>query len=317
MDAQPRIQRAPPDPAWERVRRWPGLRGEDKLAWWFCWRHSRGGSERILVTPVMIAEDQGTSSDAGRQRLKNLAAEGLVLVTDRDKARGTWELELLDPTAVAKARKIEWDGQHEFDFDGDSQDTSSVPAREPASVPSCGPRLLRSTEDPPAEEPPEDPPVEPPEDPRRRTSTSTSKVSISRTSTSFTSSTSFPHRGAALPTRSESTRADDRGTSGGSSAEVPVGSLVGQALAKLPSPAEKARWVEDFIDLIVERVACPNLRRSPCFKIADAVAEGRVERGTVMQVLAKMDDIRQSPEGFTVAPSAYFNGAIKKILSRC
>lgn len=217
------------DPAWTAVRRWQGMRGEDKLAWAILWVWSRGGRERISTTPAEVAADQGVTADAGRARLKNLAAEGLIRVCSRERATGVWLLEVCDPAELEGGRVVKSDGQKrlfdEQEASGLGQETLSSEADAFENVPTAGVWSLGlvggtsvhgSTEEPPevprraTEDPPEDPrfPVfEGLPNPRARL-----KPSVFGRSSS---SESFP----------QGVQGDEtgrRGTSGGSSAGMAV-----------------------------------------------------------------------------------------------
>lgn len=166
------------DAAWTAVRRWPGMRGEDKLAWLFLWLRSRGGREQISTTPAEVAADQGVTADAGRSRLKNLAAQGLILVRNRERATGVWLVEVCDPGELEVGRVVKSDGQQLL---FDDLDSSGGP--DPESLSSMGGEIDGSATayvcslgvvgghsvQGRTEEPPEDPRCaaeEPPEDPR-------------------------------------------------------------------------------------------------------------------------------------------------------
>lgn len=119
---------------WELVRRWPGLRGEPKLAWLWLWHTSDQGGRLVSVRPCDLGRDQGTSDDAGARYLDSLAAEGLIVVRDRDARSGVRLVEVLDPERVARARPVEWDGQRLLAFlEGDDQATPATACRSPAS----------------------------------------------------------------------------------------------------------------------------------------------------------------------------------------
>lgn len=103
-------------PAWELVRRWPGLRGEDKLAWLYLWSKSRQGSQQVDTTAAEVAADQGTTADAGRQRIRNLDREGLIRILRHERLTGVFFVECFEPDAVCRAKPVEWDGQRVFGF---------------------------------------------------------------------------------------------------------------------------------------------------------------------------------------------------------
>jgi len=104
-------------PAWRAVKRWPGLRGEAKLAWRWLWEFGGGIGATVVATAADVGADQGTSSTAGRRSLESLATEGLLELVER--AKGRWTVYLPDPLDVAKARRSRGcDGQGElFELD--------------------------------------------------------------------------------------------------------------------------------------------------------------------------------------------------------
>lgn len=102
-------------PQWQVVLRWP-TRAENKLAFAFVWRESRGGREQISVTGAMIGAAQGTSGDAGRTRIKNLRELGLIDVIDSSPLTGRYLIAVNDPFDVARAIRRTGDPQGQFDF---------------------------------------------------------------------------------------------------------------------------------------------------------------------------------------------------------
>lgn len=145
--------------AWELVRRWPDMRGEDKLAWQFLWARSRSGLQQIVVTPTEVGIDQGTSGDAGRRRLKGLEETGLINVVERLR-NGAWRIDMESPLDVARRFKTEWDPQLCLPFietlaiaEADAEVPAEVPAtaatiaQVPAEAPTTtaqAPALLQS-----------------------------------------------------------------------------------------------------------------------------------------------------------------------------
>lgn len=97
------------------VMRWPDLRGEPKLAWWFLYQLAKGGNEKIVVTPSEVGAAIGTGDASGRRAMNSLAAAKLVTIETQYKGR--WTLIVNDPIEVAKARRIAGDAQFELPFE--------------------------------------------------------------------------------------------------------------------------------------------------------------------------------------------------------
>lgn len=116
------------------VRRWPGLRGEAKLAWEFLWcdlQGSAGGS--VVVASSDVGGDQGTSDRAGRRALVALLSEGLIQVIDR--GANAWTIYMPDPREVQSARRALLDPQRElFDELEQSQPPAEVVSHPPRSA---------------------------------------------------------------------------------------------------------------------------------------------------------------------------------------
>jgi hypothetical protein len=100
-------------PAWDKVRRWPGLSGEAKLTWLYLWELA-GGLATIPVHVGAVSADQGTTDRCGRRSLESLAAQGLACIVDKD--RGLWTVRLEDPAVVARARLLSPEPQQQFEF---------------------------------------------------------------------------------------------------------------------------------------------------------------------------------------------------------
>ena len=94
-----------------------------------------------------------------------------------------------------------------------------------------------------------------------------------------------------------------------------IGETLSQRIESLPGPARQLQWVDELVDLMIRRVNDPRLRRSPCIKLAQAIVEGDVDQGLLMRALARLDELRSAGE-LTKPPSAYFNGAVKKLLGK-
>jgi len=119
--------RAREAPAWRAVKRWPGLRGEPKLAWRFLYEFAGGQFATIIITAADVGADQGTSDRGGRRALEALALAGLVEVLER--SGGRWTIYLANPLDVARARRSRGsDGQGElFDSEQIAEEPTSPP----------------------------------------------------------------------------------------------------------------------------------------------------------------------------------------------
>lgn len=298
------------DMSWERVRRWPGMRGEDKLAWSYLWGRSRGGLEQVEVSAAEVGADQGVSSDAGLARLKNLATSGLVRVVRSERKTGTYTLELLDPDQVSRVKQIRWDGQRQLPFMDESDELTTSGASEDACVPvslafSQEGNFDDQTEEPP-EEPPEEAPEEAPELPRFPLTLKPSKPSKPSEKVFRNNTFTFGNLPPSKP--SERCAAEDRGsaglnrgTSGGSSAEDEKVSTDGDG------------DLQYWINRILRRVGCPNLRAAPCRRAAQAVLDGRLSENALEQLLENVETKRRNKQ-LNCPPSAYFNGGLNRLL---
>lgn len=63
---------------------------------------------------------------------------------------------------------------------------------------------------------------------------------------------------------------------------------------------------------ILARVADPQLRATPCLRVAWAIVEGRLPGVRLARVLRQLDDLRGRRE-LTTAAGAYFCGSMKRI----
>jgi hypothetical protein len=342
-----------PDPAWEMVRRWPGMRGEDKLAWMYVWQRSRGGRELIDITPAEIAADQNVSSDAGRQRIKNLTNAGLILIVKSQRSTGVRTLELPHPSDVSRARKIEWDGQFEFAFmdeadsftDGESQATSRATEITAACAPACdadmdvrrfpamaqeGPLFGNRTEVPRTapEEPPsalrirtEEPlltPEEPPEVPRF--DHEIAPASRTRVLPSKPSEEGFskPSNTFETPSTSHSTLGDARGAEPPDLDRGTSGGSQPRSRSRAYRSGEREgeqAMVDEVIAAIQRKVRCPNLRLSPCVKAGKALFRGLISRHDLESLLDTTARMKRE-RSLRSPASAYFVGGMKKIYER-
>lgn len=316
--------------AWEGVRKWQSsggyaLSAADKLAWLFLWLRSRQGRERIAVTAAEVAADQNVTSDAGRQRLKNLRDVGLMLVRKEADARGVWIVELPNPERVALGLSVKWDAQRVMEF-FDEQSHDAVAYR-PAGSAADG-AFAASWGVPPAEEPTEDPRLraeEPTEDPpppllssntRRQipssilSSSSRENSDLASASRSGGTSVGSSERRNALPAL-QSAQADRLEA-------VPpkeAATLMAGVLARIPSAGQIDAAAREYAALIVRRVNCPQMAERSALKIARSVSDGHLLRRAVDDLLDNLDAIRAA-QRLLVPASVYFHVGMRRIRSR-
>lgn len=286
-------------PAGLVVRRWrgkPRLSGEDKIAWACLYTLTRGGRERVAITPGQLGDDQGTSSDAGRKRIKNLVAANLLRVVEHDEARGVYIVELLDVPEGDQLIAIEGDQQHSFEFTTEQPSEIAAPAIGvlPLRVSSSG-----------REEPPVEPPALPPAEPRR--SPLPSERGYLTPSPSVTPSVN-------LRKVSEGERVQgDRGSAGGSAvAPRPIGTVLDRVLTP-PTPAELHERREQYITHWKRRIGDERMRLTPLVKLANAVLDGRLQPGRVEECLADLDETDRRGL-LRNNRSSFANGFIKRLL---
>lgn len=347
---RPDNQRAqpPPDPV---IAVWhcrsKQLSAPDKRAFEFLWRATGGGAATILVTPTDVANDQGTSSDAGKDRLDNLTALGFIARQPWGK-KGNYRVACLDPwQALDGLRPVgQKDPQTVLGF---ATENISQPASEdrPFGVVSgaepkanlrfdgCG---LSPGGEASAEVLPDDP-EEAPEDPRRPFLSS--ERGVTQSPSSIFGTCSGPSVDSTSPKVSEHGR---RGSSGSSSAAAgqpedpreaellrqwrlklgvrdqrlpatPLASAVGARLSSLPSPQEQQAAVEARAQHIFDRVNCPNMRMSPCLRMAWAIVEGRIDPGEVDELIRNLN--KAQGDGLLVVPrSVYANRGFDRLCVR-
>ena len=95
----------PDNETWNRIRLWPGLSAEAKLAWLCLW--DSAGAKPAIVRAILafIGADQGADDPErfARRFLSQLAEAGLVEITQRDET--VWTLGVLDPAATQQRQK--------------------------------------------------------------------------------------------------------------------------------------------------------------------------------------------------------------------
>lgn len=327
-----------PDHAWDGVRKWQSngehaLSAADKLAWLFLWQRSRQGRERIAVTPSEVAADQNVTSDAGRQRLKNLRDIGLVHVRKVPDSRGVWIVELPNPERVAGALQVKWDAQRVLEFlEEQTQDAVAYSGAGSAA----GPAFAASSKDLPAEEPTEGPTEEPTEVPRPSLLSSSSCTYIPSSIFSGSSREDSDYRRAS----GEEPR---RGTSGGSSvgggragegrrSELPAlkphqaeqlaanppkeaAALAMGMLARIPSVEQQELAVLDYEANILRRVNCPNMDAKSARKISRECYSRKLRKEAVDDLLDNLEACRRAKK-LEVPASVYFHVGMRRIRSR-
>lgn len=294
-----------PEPDWEAVKRWPGLRGEAKVAWRFLRDFGGGIGSTVVVTAADVGADQGTSSTAGRRALESLALEGLLELVER--AKGRWTVYLPNPLDVARARRSRGcDGQGEL-FDREDEPLAEEPEMPPTVRVKVAATETSATE---AGALPS---------PRQTSETSESArfykdldlgdfgdLGKSAQARFERRSQRDPRDGSERATVATEAAADGRG---GASRIDSV--LLKIASREPPRPAEQERRVEETVQLILARVKDPYLRLMPVVRVATAVHEGSFPDGELRRILAKLDDVRASGK-LQCEPWRYFVVACRK-----
>lgn len=299
------------EPAWRAVRRWPGLRGEAKLAWKFLSEFGGGVGSTVLVTAADLGADQGTSSTAGRRAIESLAVEGLVELVER--AKGRWTVYLPDPLDVARARRSRGcDGQ------GELFELSEPLAEEPKPPPTI--RVQAPATDALATD------VSALPSPRATSATSENARATKDLDLGFKDFGDLGKSAARAPDAEARKRRDGSeratvatealATEARVTETLPGVSRIDAVLLKIagreaPSPPEQERRVEQWVELIRSRVADPRLRLAPVVRVATAVHEGRFADGELRRILAKLDDVRSSGR-LTTEAWRYFVGACRR-----
>ncbi|HEY1599686.1 MAG TPA: hypothetical protein VGG64_08800 [Pirellulales bacterium] len=325
-------ERAPSarDKTWELLRRWPGLRGEAKIAAKFLWESLAYGQEALLdVVPADVAADQGTSGTSGVRCLRALDKAGLIDVLKCGVGR--WTVRVKDPAVVARACKIEIDGQGSlFDDDqtgaADEQDHDQRHApgtdAHPFGAPGGGPQAAGAPSAPNtlAHGPPPgsvtlplrirdgcvtDPPRPPLAQSRPRTR---EDLDLEGISTRDLVLDLAPDLAPKLDLDAHQAARAGRGS-------VTDACSIGAALADYapPSADQAVRMLGELAASIERRVADPLLHNGPILRVANAVYSGTpAVRAKVQRILEELDAHRRAgtlahPE----APRRFFIGACK------
>lgn len=320
-----------PGPAWELVRRWPGMRGETKLAWLFLWLKSLCGRQRIDTSAAEIAADQGVTSDAGRMRIKNLAAAGLVIIVRSNRTTGLYTLELPEPIDVARARRIEWNGQNVFDWYNVDEGSNSPTLEEESTATSgavetltaCVPAGTQSTD---ARRPP----------PTHESPSETAPMALrlaGGTRNLAEEPTEEPRPAVEEPPRASRTRAPSEpsgrfiSSPSDTSSEplpLPINSKVSIRSASPPEVPRRGSsvdpkdadpiLVEHWVDRIINRVKCPRMRTVLAVKAARNVVVGRISEADLVDLLECLDRKRAELRAKGTPAFAYFDGGLNRLL---
>jgi hypothetical protein len=331
------------DPAWSRVRRLPGLSGEDKLAWLGLWDASRGGRDLVSVTAAEVGAYQGVTDKPGRTRLRNLQAIGLVETSGPDRL-GQWACWVLGPDELGQPKRFDGEPQLEFDefLEQEVSEPSLLSESRAVDEPRGDvlamtrpglPRPAQTAAPPQAEGtearpytavPPERREVLPevlPEVPslgREVPPVAThSPLNVQIRDLSRTFKPSKPSRWIQ---REGCNGAGETGggTSGGSAPAVTPASL-GEAVAgltaRLPTVEDQQLRVDALVERILRAIADPLMRRAPAAKAAWNVIEGRVPMRELDALLRSLENARRAGKLRTNG-STYFNQAIKRLHAR-
>lgn len=295
--------RTRPEPDWQAVKRWPGLRGEAKLAWRFLREFGGGIGSTVVITAADVGADQGTSSTAGRRAIESLALEGLIELVER--AKGRWTVYLPNPLDVARARRSRgYDGQAEL-FDRDPLEGCDEPLDEEPKQPPTIRVKAPATESLATEASALPSP--------RQTSETSESARFYKDLDLGDFGNSAPSRAAQRSQRdprdgSESASVATEATLGASRIDSVIERIAGR---EPPRPAEQERRVEETVQLILARVKDPRLRLTPVVRVATAIHEGSFPDGELRRILAKLDDVRASGK-LECEPWRYFVGACRR-----
>jgi hypothetical protein len=309
--------RDPLGPAWETIRRWPGLRGEPKLAWRYAWVLARGRPGEVNLSFAGVGDDQGTSSDAGRRHLKTLVDYHLLRVIT--KSPGHWLVEVLDPREVCRLRGWTDNGQQTIDFDraaSNSPADASVDGEEHAEVGPL-PRATLAADAVVVVQPRGDWEENAEVGPHPRSAQTSENLGkaqrASKTLTSVTLETSvtsefqgYARQTAAVvlvqPRRRSGASAEESATD----PRPLAASLTSSIIERQPGDAEclaRAERIENLATWLMERVRL--LRSTPALRVASAVIDGRLPLPQVHKICAKIDQLERSGELHS-PPFAYF-----------
>src|SRR6185436_6370469 len=330
MDAAPRRQLESPldSQRFNLVMRWPGLRGEPKLAWWTLYfMAAERKCTTIDIHPAAIAAAQGTDSRCGVRCLQALERFGLITVIDR---KVSWKVYLNDPLEAAHVRPgPKSDGQGELSFLQDDQladeheifpsDRGAKDSPVALAIRPTQPTQVASADV--AQHPPNSPPAvlksaqfataDVAQQPPRacaKTSETSDRDNLSKTS-DFVRLRDFGDLGKESLVDSKlmgpqlggccATTADDRTWSPretndcGKPVDREPTPLADALLASIAlrgqSPPERANAIERLVAKIQQRVADNRLRMTPCLRVATAIVDGHFDEVQLLRVFAYVD----------------------------
>lgn len=317
------------------------LSAADRRAYEFLHGETGGGRQSVLTTTKAIGRDQGTSNDAGADRLKNLKVVGLIDYKLAQK-RGSYEVWLLDPFQALRAIGVTDPQMYLFENTAGEPLSQSLAIARPDDVP-CSPAGNTASQGPstplaghPGEDPPEEPREVPPPAPLSRLSEPSVLKSLQRPST--ISEPSEPSEDGGLPVAlaGEEVR---RGTSGGTSPEIDlvaelkrrrqqVGvpqqidaldvtrvAAIAASMGRIPTERELQGRREHWVHVIKTRVKDDALYESVMIKVASAVVSGGLDPSDVMSILANLDKHRRE-KTLERAPGIYFVKSVKRLFQR-
>lgn len=325
---------------WHLVVRWPGLRGEPKLAWRTLWELAgRRTLERIIVTAAAVGEAQGTGERSGLRALEQLAVAGLVHVHGRD--RGRWDVHLVEPAELTIGRRLAADPQREL-FELEEEPSRPPPDELVAAghASGCGAatRLRVAGErfgslavDAPAEgataggeaalirgddgrevgrrSAAEGATADVAQHPPRRNLGITSEKSASAQlkTSEFETSENFGDFSAEVSGKSQGGSCG--GGSGATSAASVIGAVVDRVLDQTGRRGQRDAAVENYAAELRGQVT--GLRAAPALRIATAVIEGRLKHD---EVRGWLRSLRKAIAGGTLreTPWGYITGIAKK-----
>jgi len=353
MDAAPRRQ---PESSLDAQRfnlvmRWPGLRGEPKLAWWTLYfMAAERNCTTIDIHPAAIAAAQGTDARSGARCLQALERFGLITVIDR---KVSWKVYLNDPLEAAHVRPgPKSDGQGELAFlqddrladeheifpsDRGAKDSPVALAIRPtqptqaasADVAQQPPNGLPAVPDP-AQFAPADVAQHPPRA-RAKTSETSEKVSLHEDfgrlrrlrdfgkESPVDSKLNGPELGGCGATTADRSTArpsetDDCGKPVGREPSHFRDALLASVALRTQNPEQRAVAIEELVRVIQERVADKRLRLNPCVRVATAIVDGEFPK---VQLLRVLDYVDQSDRSGRCAFGrwACFTGVVNKAMA--
>jgi hypothetical protein len=318
MDAAPRRQTESALDAqrFNLVMRWPGLRGEPKLAWWTLYFvAAQRDCTTIDIHPAAIAAAQGTDARCGVRCLQALERFGLITVIDR---KVSWKVFINDPLEAAHVRPgPKSDGQGELSFLQDDQsadeheifpadrganDSPIALAIRPAQPTQAA--LADVAQHPPSAVVAQ----QPPNLARAKTSETSERDNLSQT-LDFVGLRDFGDLGKESPVDSN-LMGPKLGGCGATTAETystatravtdcgkPVNrepthlaeALLASIALRGQSAPDRAQSIERLVAKIQQRVADSRLRMHPCLRVAAAIVDGHFDEVQLIRVFTYLD----------------------------